>query len=142
MLFITRKFNFSASHRVYNPSLSDEDNFKLYGKCSNPNGHGHNYEMDITVSGDIDPEIGYVMDLTELKNLVDSEIINKVDHKNLNIDVGFMKGVLPSTENIAVTFWNQIETKINSQNRKLFSIKIRETLNNSVEYRGINNLNE
>ncbi len=136
MIFITRKFHFSASHRVYNPALSDDENLKRYGKCSNPNGHGHNYEMDITVSGDIDPEIGYVMDLTELKNLVDNEIINKVDHKNLNIDVDFMKRILPSTENIAVTFWNQIESKINSKNRKLYSIKIRETLNNSVEYRG------
>lgn len=109
-----------------------------YGKCSNPNGHGHNYEMDVTVAGDIDPEIGYVMDLTELKNIVDCEIIDKVDHKNLNLDVDFMRGVLPSTENIAVTFWNRIELKINSKNRKLYSIKIRETLNNSVEYRGNN----
>lgn len=136
MLFIIRKFHFSASHRVYNPALSDEENFKRYGKCSNPNGHGHNYEMDITVAGKVDADIGYVMDLTELKNLVDKEIIDKVDHKNLNLDVDFMNGVIPSTENIAVTFWNQIETKINSANRKLYSIKLRETLNNSVEYMG------
>lgn len=92
--------------------------------------------MDITVAGDVDPEIGYVMDLTELKDLVDKEIINKVDHKNLNLDVDFMKGVLPSTENIAVSFWNRIESKINSGNRKLYSIKLRETINNSVEYKG------
>ncbi len=92
--------------------------------------------MDITVAGKVDADIGYVMDLTELKNLVDKEIIDKVDHKNLNLDVDFMNGVIPSTENIAVTFWNQIETKINSANRKLYSIKLRETLNNSVEYMG------
>ncbi len=136
MLFITRKFHFSASHRVYNPALSDEDNFKRYRKCSNPNGHGHNYEMDVTVAGEIDPELGYVMDLTELKELVEKVIISKVDHKNLNLDVDFMKGVLPSTENIAVTFWNQVERLVNNDRRKLYSIKIRETVNNCVEYRG------
>lgn len=138
MLYITRKFHFSASHRVYDPLLNDEENFKRYGKCSNPNGHGHNYEMDITVAGKIDPEIGYVMDLTELKELVEKIIIRKVDHKNLNLDVDFMKGILPSTENIAVSFWNQLESEINLGNRKLYSVKIKETLNNSVEYRGKN----
>ncbi len=135
-MFITRKFHFSASHRIFNPSLSDEENFRIYGKCSNPNGHGHNYVMNITVSGDIDIETGFVMDLTELKNLVEEEIIAKVDHKNLNIDVEFMKGILPSTENVAVKFWEQIEKKINTQKRKLYSIRIGETVNNSVEYRG------
>jgi 6-pyruvoyltetrahydropterin/6-carboxytetrahydropterin synthase len=94
--------------------------------------------MDVTVEGEIDPELGYVMDLTQLKLLVEKEIIDKVDHKNLNLDVDFMKGVLPSTENIAVTFWNQIESKINTPLRKLYSIRIRETINNSVEYRGKN----
>ena len=138
MLFITRKFHFSSAHRVYNPALSDEENFKKYGKCSSPNGHGHNYEMDVTVTGEIDPELGYVMDLSVLKDLVDKEIIDKVDHRNLNLDVDFMKGVLPSTENVAVAFWNQIESKINSPKRKLYSIRIRETQNNSVEYRGGN----
>lgn len=136
MLYITRKFHFSASHSVYNPALSDEENLKKYGKCSNPNGHGHNYEMDVTVAGEVDPEIGYVMDLTELKLLVEKEVINKVDHKNLNLDVDFMKDVLPSTENIAVAIWEQIEGKINSPGRKLYSVKIRETINNSVEYKG------
>mgnify|MGYP003513405281 FL=1 len=138
MFYITRKFHFSASHRVYDPKLSDEDNFKRYGKCSNPNGHGHNYEMDVTVAGEVDPAIGYVMDLTELKLLVEKIIIDKVDHKNLNLDVDFMSGVLPSTENIAFSFWNQLEGKINSPGRKLYSIKIRETVNNSVEYKGNN----
>lgn len=94
--------------------------------------------MDVTVAGEVDPQVGYVMDLTELKLLVEKIIINKVDHKNLNLDVDFMKGVLPSTENIAVSFWNQIEGIINSPGRKLYSIKIRETINNSVEYKGNN----
>lgn len=138
MIYITRKFHFSASHRVFNPELNDEENYRIYGKCSNPNGHGHNYVMEVTVAGEIDPAIGFVMDLTELKNLVEKEIINKVDHKNLNIDVPFMKDVLPSTENIAVTFWQQIESKINNSKRKLYSIRVEETVNNSVIYKGSN----
>ncbi|MBZ0202923.1 MAG: 6-carboxytetrahydropterin synthase [Ignavibacteria bacterium] len=133
---ITRKFHFSASHRVYNPALNDEENCRIYGKCSNPNGHGHNYEMDVTVSGEVDPETGFVMDLSEIKLLVEKEIIDKVDHKNLNIDVDFMSGVLPSAENIALKFWEQIEPKINGPGIRLHSIMIRETVNNSVTYMG------
>lgn len=136
MIYITRKFHFSASHRVYNPALSDEENLKKYGKCSNPNGHGHNYVMKVTVTGEVEPEIGYVMDLTELKILVEKYLVDKVDHKNLNLDVDFMKGVLPSMENIALKFWEQIEPVINTSSRRLYSIKIKETENNSVEYRG------
>ena len=136
MPVITRKFHFSASHRLFNPALSDEENFKIFGKCSNPNGHGHNYILEVSVEGSIDPETGFVMDLGELKNLVENEIIGKVDHKNLNVDVDFMKGILPSTENIAVKFWEQIEPEINSPKRKLFSVRIQETVNNSVEYTG------
>ncbi len=136
MIYITRKFHFSAAHRVYNPALSDEENYKIYGKCSNPNGHGHNYVMKITVAGSIDESLGYVMDLTELKRLVEKDIIDKVDHRNLNVDVDFMKGILPTTENLAMKFWEQIEAKINNENRKLYSVQIHETDNNSVEYRG------
>lgn len=134
--YITRRFHFSASHRVYDPALSNEENTKLFGKCANPNGHGHNYVMDITVEGEIDSKTGFVMDLTELKQIVEAAIINKVDHKNLNIDVDFMKGVQPSTENIAAKFWQQIESRISNKKRKLYSIRIKETVNNSVEYRG------
>lgn len=136
MIYITRKFSFSAAHRVYNPALSDEENARIYGKCSNPNGHGHNYVMKVTVAGEVDESIGYVMDLTELKRLVEDAIINKVDHKNINVDVDFMKDVLPSTENLAIKFWQQIEGKINNDKRKLYSVMLQETDNNSVEYRG------
>ena len=136
MIYITRKFHFSASHRVYNPGLSDEENLRIYGKCSNPNGHGHNYVLKVTVAGEVDEQLGYVMDLTDLKQLVEKEIIEKVDHKNLNVDVDFMKGVLPSTENIAVKFWEQIEPKISAKGKMLYSIILSETVNNSVEYRG------
>jgi 6-pyruvoyltetrahydropterin/6-carboxytetrahydropterin synthase len=135
-LLITRRFHFSASHRVYNPKLSDEENFKIYGKCSNPNGHGHNYIMDVTVSGSVDEKTGFVMDLSELKNLVQAEILEAVDHRNLNTDVDFMKDVMPTTENVARKFWKRIENKINNSERKLYSIKLQETVNNSVEYMG------
>jgi 6-pyruvoyltetrahydropterin/6-carboxytetrahydropterin synthase len=136
MMLITRKFHFSASHRVFNPNLSDAENMKIYGKCSSPNGHGHNYVMEVSVSGDIDTATGFVMDLTELKSIVEKNIIEKVDHKNLNVDVEFLAGVLPSTENLAVKFWDEIEKSVNTNSRKLFSIKLEETVNNSVEYRG------
>jgi 6-pyruvoyltetrahydropterin/6-carboxytetrahydropterin synthase len=135
-LLITRRFHFSASHRVYNPKLSDEENFKIYGKCSNPNGHGHNYIMDVTVSGSVDEKTGFVMDLSELKNLVQAEILEAVDHRNLNTDVDFMMDVMPTTENVARKFWKRIENKINNSERKLYSIKLQETVNNSVEYMG------
>ncbi|MGA2667616.1 MAG: 6-carboxytetrahydropterin synthase [Ignavibacteria bacterium] len=136
MIYLTRKFEFSASHRIYDPSLSNEDNNKLFGKCSNPNGHGHNYVLEVTVSGEINPGTGYIIDIKDIKTIVNREIIDKVDHKNLNIDVEFMSGVIPTTENIVFKFWKVIVDKINSDNRKLYSLKLFETPNNSVEYRG------
>ena len=121
---------------MFKAELSDEENFALYGKCSNPAGHGHNYVLEVTVSGEPEAGIGYVMDLRHLKELVINELIEKVDHKNLNIDVDFMKGIVPTSENIIVQFWKQIESKINNKNRKLYSLKLFETENNMVEYRG------
>lgn len=136
MVYITRKFHFSASHRMYKPELSDEENFKLYGKCSNPNGHGHNYILEVTVAGEPDHAIGYVMDLKKLKEIVNNELIEKVDHKNFNADVDFMNGIIPTSENIVMKFWEQLENKINKSNRKLYSLKLFETENNVVEYKG------
>jgi 6-pyruvoyltetrahydropterin/6-carboxytetrahydropterin synthase len=121
---------------MYKPELSDEENFKLYGKCSNPNWHGHNYVLEVTVAGEPEPEIGYVMDLKKLRDIVNEVIIEKVDHKNINIDVEFMKGIIPTTENIVIQFWKQLENKINNNNRKLYSMKLFETENNVVEYKG------
>jgi 6-pyruvoyltetrahydropterin/6-carboxytetrahydropterin synthase len=136
MVFITRKFHFSASHRLYKKELSDADNEKLFGKCSNPNGHGHNYVLEITVTGNTNPDTGFVMDLKDLKELVNLNVIDKVDHKNFNLDVEFMKDTIPTSENIAIGIWNQIENKINNNFRKLYSVKLYETVNNIVEYRG------
>lgn len=136
MVYITRRFYFSASHRVFNPQLSDEQNLKIYGKCSSPNGHGHNYVLNVTVAGEVDETMGYVMDLTELKNLVEEDVVSKIDHKNLNMDVDFLKGLLPTTENIAIKIWEQIEAKVNNSKRKLYSVELKETENNSVIYKG------
>jgi 6-pyruvoyltetrahydropterin/6-carboxytetrahydropterin synthase len=136
MIYITKRFHFSASHRVYNAELTNEENFKLYGNCSNPNWHGHNYVLEVTVAGEVDRELGYLMDLKELKKTVDEAIIEKVDHRNLNIDVDFMKGTIPSSENIAVKFWNELEDRLTNPNAKLYSVKLFETENNFVEYKG------
>jgi 6-pyruvoyltetrahydropterin/6-carboxytetrahydropterin synthase len=136
MLYITRKFHFSASHKVSNPAWTDEKNMRVYGKCANPNGHGHNYILEVTVAGETDPAIGYVMDLKELNELVENILINKIDHKNLNVDVDFLNGVNPTTENIIMQFWKQIESKIKNKNRELHSLKLFETEKNAVEYKG------
>lgn len=121
---------------MHNPAWSDEENFRVYGKCSNPNGHGHNYVLEVTVAGEIDPSIGYVMDLKVLNTLVEDFLMVKVDHKNLNIDVDFLKGINPTTENIVVAFWNQVEKHIKTQSRRLYSMRLFETEKNIVEYRG------
>lgn len=136
MVLLTKKFHFSASHRLFKPELSDEENAKIFGKCSNPNGHGHNYILEVTVEGEINPGTGYVIDLGELKKLIENEIINKVDHKNLNSDVGFLKGFIPTSENIITQFWNIVESKITDNKIKLHSMKLFETENNIVEYYG------
>ena len=136
MLYLTRKFQFNASHRIYNTALSDKENFELYGKCSNPNGHGHNYVLEVTVSGEIDKDTGYIVDINEIKNIVNPELIEKVDHKNLNLDVEFMSGIIPTTENMVYQFWKVLVNKFTTCEVKLYSLKLFETENNFVEYRG------
>ena len=137
MIFITRKLEFCASHRLFNPSFSDDKNEKIFGLCNNPNGHGHNYVLEVTVKGEIAPETGMVIDLKYLKDLVQKEIILKVDHKNLNVDVDFMQDTIPTAENIAVKFWGILEPKINiAQNVALHEIRLFESERNYVIYRG------
>jgi 6-pyruvoyltetrahydropterin/6-carboxytetrahydropterin synthase len=125
---------FNAAHRLHNPARSDEWNRETYGKCNSPNGHGHNYVLEVTVEGSPDPDTGYVIDLGILKNIINERVIEVVDHANLNLDVEFMAGVLPSTENFAVAIWNQIEPHV--EGGRLLSVRLRETENNSVEYFG------
>jgi len=134
IVYITRRETFAASHRLSKPGLSDEENFKLFGKCSNPNWHGHNYTLEVIVAGEIDTETGFVMDLSELKEIVRTNVISKVDHKNLNLDTDFMKGINPTSENIAVAIWNELNEKITKG--RLYSVKLYETENNYFEYKG------
>lgn len=134
MIYVTRREVFSASHRLHNNNLTDEENQLLYGKCNNKNGHGHNYILEVVVCGEINPKTGYLIDLKLLKTIIREEIIKYVDHKHFNYDVEFMKGINPTTENIAIAFWHRLVNKIPSGN--LFSIKLSETENNYVEYKG------
>jgi 6-pyruvoyltetrahydropterin/6-carboxytetrahydropterin synthase len=134
MILVTRREIFSSSHRLYNPNFSDDENEQVFGKCSNLNGHGHNYTLEVIVAGEIDSQTGYVIDLKVLKEIIRENVIKKVDHKNLNLDVDFLKDKIPTAENIAIGIWNQLENKIPSG--KLYSIKLYETENNYVEYKG------
>lgn len=134
MIYITRRLEFCASHRLFNPKFSDKENEDVFGLCNNPNGHGHNYVLEVTVKGDIDPDTGMVLDLKTLKKLINREIIDKVDHKNFNMDVDFMEGVIPTAENIAIKFWNILESKMD--NATLHELKLYESERNYVVYQG------
>ncbi|HYF02878.1 MAG TPA: 6-carboxytetrahydropterin synthase [Patescibacteria group bacterium] len=134
MVYVTRRVDFSASHRLYNPTFSHEKNDEIFDKCNNVMGHGHNYILEVTVKGQPDPETGYVIDLKKLRDILNREIIDKVDHKHLNFDVEFLKGIIPTAENIAVTFWNILKDKIPAG--ELYSLKLFESDNNFVEYFG------
>ena len=131
---VTRRLTFNAAHRVHNPELSDLENARLFGKCNNPNWHGHNYELEVSVRGDVEDKTGYVMDLARLKDLVTREVIEKVDHRNLNLDVDFMNNVIPTTENLAVGIWRILVKAIAPV--QLVRIRLWESENNSVEYAG------
>ena len=134
MIFITRKHHFCASHRLYNPNFSDEKNEATFGLCNNKNGHGHNYVLEVTLSGEVCEDTGMVFDLKELKKLTTQEIIDKVDHKNLNVDVDYLNGMIPTAENLAIKFWEILEPKITKG--RLHEIKLYESERNYVIYRG------
>jgi 6-pyruvoyltetrahydropterin/6-carboxytetrahydropterin synthase len=131
---VTRRLKFNAAHRVHNPSLSKEQNDALFGKCNNPNWHGHNYTLDVSVIGEINPVTGYVIDLSQLKAIVEREVVDFVDHRNLNLDVPFMDGVIPTSENIILAFWRILEPAIRPA--VLTRLVLWETDNNYVEYDG------
>jgi 6-pyruvoyltetrahydropterin/6-carboxytetrahydropterin synthase len=133
-MYLTRREVFSASHRLWNLELSDEQNFELYDKCANPNGHGHNFILEVTVLGSVQGESGFAVDFKKLKHLVRTEIIDKVDHKHLNYDVDFLTGIIPTAENIVRAFWGVLEPHCGDA--KLYSIRLHETENNVVEFRG------
>jgi 6-pyruvoyl-tetrahydropterin synthase len=131
---ITRRLQFNAAHRVHNPALSDDENRAIFGKCNNPNWHGHNYTLDVSITGDVDPRTGYVIDLGVLKRIVEREVIDKVDHRNFNLEVDFMRDVIPTTENIVVQIWRVLQPAIAPA--RLSRLVLWETPNNYVEYTG------
>jgi 6-pyruvoyltetrahydropterin/6-carboxytetrahydropterin synthase len=133
-VYVYRRVHFCASHRLFDPVLSDEQNAEIFGACSNPNGHGHNYYIEVCVAGIPDAKTGFVIDLKKVKKILKENFLIKVDHKNLNVDVDFMMGINPTTENIAVAAWKQIAPHISEG--KLYSVRLYETENNFVEYRG------
>ena len=136
MIYITRRERFNAAHKLYNENWSKEKNDEVFGKCANTNWHGHNFDLIVTVKGEVNPETGFVMNLKTLSDIVKNEVIEKVDHKNLNLDVDFMKGKFASTEVLAIEFWNILAPKIEAEGAQLHYIKLVETENNYVEYYG------
>lgn len=134
MVYLTRKEHFCASHRLFNPKFTEQQNLEIYGKCAYPNGHGHNYEIEVTVAGEPAADTGMILDLKKLADIIDAEILTAVDHKHLNFDVDFLKGIIPTAENLAVVFWKILAPKI--KNGSLYSVKVYETPNNFAEYRG------
>ena len=132
---VTRRMHFSAAHRLFRREWSDKHNTSVFGDCSNPNWHGHNYELEVTVLGPVDPETGYVVDLKELRDFVQARVVDDVDHKNLNLDVRWMKGILPSTENLVVAIWNRLVDGLPASVR-LERVRLKETPRNFVEYTG------
>lgn len=135
-MFITRREHFNAAHRLFREDFSDAQNLEVFGKCSNPNWHGHNYTLYVTVRGEVNPQTGFVVNLKTLSQIVRQHVIEKIDHKNMNLEVDFMKGRLASTENLAIAIWEELENPVRIIGAELHSVRVHETENNYVEYFG------
>ncbi|MBO6211760.1 6-pyruvoyltetrahydropterin/6-carboxytetrahydropterin synthase [Algoriella xinjiangensis] len=131
---VNRKAHFNAAHRLFNQNWSDEKNFEVFGKCSYPHFHGHNYEIIVSVKGEVDPETGFVMNLDELRQIIEVEVEDYLDHKNLNIDIEEFKNTNPTAENIVILIWNKIRAKLNADLE--LKVTLYETPRNFVEYDG------
>lgn len=131
---VTRRLHFNAAHRLWNPRWSDEQNARVFGVCGNPNYHGHNYNLDVSVAGDIDPDTGYVLDINRLKDIAQRHVIEALDHKNLNLDVPWFRELNPTAENIAVVCWRVLEPVLRPA--RLQHIRLWETERNYVDYGG------
>jgi 6-pyruvoyltetrahydropterin/6-carboxytetrahydropterin synthase len=136
MIYITRKEHFNAAHKLYRENWSKEKNEEVFGRCANANWHGHNYDLFVTIKGEINEETGFVIDLKELKEIILKQVIDKLDHRNLNLDVDFMLGKMASTEVLAMEIWKQLAHEISTRGAALHCIKLYETANNFVEYFG------
>ena len=133
---VIRRERFNAAHRLFNPNWSDEKNEQIFGKCANKNWHGHNYTLFVTVEGTVNPDTGYVIDLKVLSDIIKNRIIVKMDHKNLNLEVDFMKDTITTAENIAIKIFEELESDIQATGNNLYSVKLYETENNYVECYG------
>ncbi|HOP58111.1 MAG TPA: 6-carboxytetrahydropterin synthase [Bacteroidales bacterium] len=136
MIYLTRRERFSAAHRIYRQEWKDEQNLKIFGKCSNPHWHGHNYELFVTVKGEISEDHGCVIKMDILKEIIHKNVINKLDHKNMNLEVDFMKGKIATTENLVAAIWDELKGPVEKEGASLHCIRVKETENNSVEYYG------
>jgi len=136
MVYLVRRERFNAAHRLFRPDWSEEKNNEVFGGCANPNWHGHNYELFVTIKGRVNPELGYVVNLKDLSGIIRREIIQRLDHKNLNADVDFLQGIMTSTENVAIAIWNKLEPQVKTLGCELHCVRLVETENNSVEYYG------
>jgi len=136
MIYLTRRERFNAAHRLFRADWDDKRNLEVYGKCSNPNWHGHNYNLYVTVKGEIKPDLGFVVDMKTLGAIIRETVTDKLDHRNINLEVDFMKGRVASTENIAIAIWQELEPHVKRLGVELHCVKIEETENNFVEYFG------
>lgn len=136
MIYIQRKERFSAAHQLYNPNWSEEKNNEVFGMCANQNFHGHNFTLTVTVKGEVNPDTGFVMNLVDLKYIIKRQVIDLVDHRNLNVDVPFMKGKFTSTEVLAMEIWTILQPQILMHGAELHCVRLDETMNNAVEYFG------
>jgi 6-pyruvoyltetrahydropterin/6-carboxytetrahydropterin synthase len=136
MIYIQRKETFCAAHKLWNEKWDEKTNMEVFGKCANPNYHGHNFELLVTVKGEIDPETGFVMNLFDLKKIIRKYVTDLVDHKNLNLDVDFMAGKLTSSENLAVAIWDILYPQVAAHGAALHCVQLAETGNNIIKYYG------
>ncbi len=136
MIYITRRETFNAAHRLYRKEWSDEENLKVFGACSNPKWHGHNYTLYVTVKGAVDEQTGFLVNLKKLSEIINDKIISKIDHKNINLEVDFMKDKLASTENLAIAIWDELYPEVKNLGALLHEVKVFETEKNYVSYYG------
>jgi len=134
MVYLTRRASFSASHRLWSEQLTDAENYAIYEKCTNPNGHGHNYLLEVTVRGTPDPQTGMLLNLTQIKDVMNEQVVKWVDHKHLNYDVPWLEGCIPTTEVLVVKFWERLKDAL--PKGLLYEVKLYETENNIASYRG------
>ncbi|HWZ81612.1 MAG TPA: 6-carboxytetrahydropterin synthase [Terriglobales bacterium] len=134
MIYLTRKAEFSAAHFYHNPAFSPEENLRVFGKCNNPNGHGHNYTLEVTVKGAVDPKSGFVVDLKQLKDIMNREVLDALDHRHLNKEVPEFAKLIPTTENIAIAIWQRLVSKLNTA--QLHRVRVYETPDLFVDFYG------